>query len=630
EESIDSLMKSGKEVDADIIYNIERQYEIFDKLPDTLKNDIKEGAVGQYDLLVRLYNDKIYNFLVNGLEERYEENFYSIYSYEDVNYVVLKGSVKELLLEETTKYLDYLGEPYIENQSYYNSQLIYIGIGYDEEKINDIKESNLGLLLRPINYKPYSKQLIENYIKKVDEFSADTSLMIFHGKSIIGYPEGYRELYEYVDENNTMPVLIETAVQRGHIEQDGIDNLIYDLNYNAVRGFSIWDYIRERYGEYNYTGTEEIENSLFRGITERNIRLIYFKPYMTEKNVFMTDKEEYQESFDRLYERLSDHNIKIGEIQEIDKNTLSITMLFLMFINVIILGMYLLKSNFRISDKSNLIIGFIGIIFSGLLLLYNKSIGGKIFALTSSIVYAGFSIDFMINKIKKIENFNTKSLILNTVKMLVIIFSLGLLGGLITTSFLSQTKYYLEADIFRGVKVSQLMPMLIFMIFYIQKMINEDNKLNIYIEILNKNIKIYYGIIFIILAGVGYYYISRTGHESDIEPLQIEMILRNFLENNLIARPRIKEFLFAAPSLAAAVYFKNKKNDILTFVFALGAVTSITSIINTFTHLRTPLYLSVTRTVFSLGFSIITVLITIMVLVLLEKIYISIKEKIYV
>ncbi|MBG0765934.1 MAG: hypothetical protein H0S78_13895, partial [Tissierellales bacterium] len=301
EESIQSLIQAGKEIDADIVYNIEREHESYEKLPDKLKNDIENRKIGQYDLVISLYNDKIYNFVIDGLEERYDHSFYKIYTEKTKKHIILKGSVKELLLEETEKYLDYTGEPYIENQSYYNSQLIYIGIGYDEEKIKNIKENGLELILRPINYKPYSEKLIKTYIKKVEEYKADKDLIIFHGKSIIGFPEGYKTLYDYLTENDIIPVLIETAVQRGHIEQDGIDNLLYDLNYNGVRGFSIWDYIRERYGEYNYSGPEEIENSIYRAITERNIRLIYFKPYMIEKNVFLTDKDIYKTSFDRLY-----------------------------------------------------------------------------------------------------------------------------------------------------------------------------------------------------------------------------------------------------------------------------------------------------------------------------------------
>ena len=44
------------------------------------------------------------------------------------------------------------------------------------------------------------------------------------------------------------------------------------MDYNTVRVFSMWDYVQYRYGYYGYEGTEEIVNTLFRAIVERNIR----------------------------------------------------------------------------------------------------------------------------------------------------------------------------------------------------------------------------------------------------------------------------------------------------------------------------------------------------------------------
>ena len=630
EESLDSLIKSGKDLDAQLVYNVSRDFNTMKDLPEEIVKDIDSKSIGQYDMLISLYNDEIFDFVLNGLKERYDNNFYKTYNNNDNKYIILKGSVKELLLKETEKYLDYTGEPYIENQDYYSSKIRYIGIGYDEMKISKVHESGMDLLLRPINYMPYSEGLAKNYIDKAKEYNVSEDFIIFQGKSILGYPDGYQILMDYIQKKEILPVLIETAVQRSHIEQDGINNLIYDLDFNGVRGFSIWDYIRERYGEYSYSGPEEIENSIYRAVTERNVRLIYFKPYMTEKNVYLTDKDEYDESFERLYSRLNEHDIKVNNVKEIEKNNLSIIILFIMFINVIIIGLYLLKNNFKIPDRYNLILGLLGLVMSGLLLIYSKSIAEKIFSLGASIVYAGFGINYMLLKLKEAEGLKGKTLIIHSMKTLTIVFVVSIIGGLITASYLSQTKYILEVDIFRGVKLSQLVPILVFIIFYIQKLLNRENNLQIYKEILNNNIKIYYGIILLIIGGIGFYYIARTGHETDIEPLQIEMIFRNFLESNLLARPRTKEFMFAAPSLAAALFFKSRKNEILTFIFSLGAVTGITSFINTFTHLRTPLYLSILRSIYSIGFSLIIALIIVGVLLLFERLLTFLKEKAYV
>ena len=115
EESLDSLIKSGKELDAELVYNIDRNHKTIEALPESIVSNIKNNNIGQYDLLITMYSDDIFNFISKGLEERYDKNFYEIYNNDNVNYIVLKGSVKELILKETEKYLDYTGEPYIEN-----------------------------------------------------------------------------------------------------------------------------------------------------------------------------------------------------------------------------------------------------------------------------------------------------------------------------------------------------------------------------------------------------------------------------------------------------------------------------------------------------------------------------------
>jgi len=47
EESIQSLIQAGKEIDADIVYNIEREHESYEKLPDKLKNELVEVELAE-------------------------------------------------------------------------------------------------------------------------------------------------------------------------------------------------------------------------------------------------------------------------------------------------------------------------------------------------------------------------------------------------------------------------------------------------------------------------------------------------------------------------------------------------------------------------------------------------------
>jgi len=147
------------------------------------------------------------------------------------------------------------------------------------------------------------------------------------------------------------------------------------------------------------------------------------------------------------------------------------------------------------------------------------------------------------------------------------------------------------------------------------------------IRFLNKDIKIYYGIIVGIIGAAAYVYISRTGHETNVQPSRIEMITRNFMEYVLLARPRTKEFLIAFPAIFAAVYAASKKSEFFTGIFMLAAAIGTSSVINTFSHLRTPIYLSLARTVIALGFGIVIGIIAVIIIDIIYKIYSRLQER---
>ena len=85
----------------------------------------------------------------------------------------------------------------------------------------------------------------------------------------------------------------------------------------------------------------------------------------------------------------------------------------------------------------------------------------------------------------------------------------------------------------------------------------------------------------------------------------LELLARNVLEEVFLARPRTKEFLVAFPAIMLAVYCAVKRMPFWTAVFGLAGTIGLTSVCNTFMHIRTPLYLGFIRTALSLVFGIV-------------------------
>ena len=69
--------------------------------------------------------------------------------------------------------------------------------------------------------------------------------------------------------------------------------------------------------------------------------------------------------------------------------------------------------------------------------------------------------------------------------------------------------------------------------------------------------------------------------------------------------PRTKEFLAAFPAIMLTVYCAVRRLPFFTALFGLAGTIGMTSVCNTFMHIRTPLYLGFVRTGYSLLFGAI-------------------------
>ena len=165
----------------------------------------------------------------------------------------------------------------------------------------------------------------------------------------------------------------------------------------------------------------------------------------------------------------------------------------------------------------------------------------------------------------------------------------------------------LELGIFRGVKLAQLAPLAFFCVLFLAYygLFEKSRRANTLrlrdiAGALNWTIPVWVLVLLAAVGLAGYYYLARTGHETDVSVSTLEIIMRNDLENLLLARPRTKEFLVAFPCIMLAVYAAVRRLPFWTALFGLAGTIGLTSVCNTFMHIRTPLYLGFARTAYSL------------------------------
>ncbi|QZY55776.1 murein biosynthesis integral membrane protein MurJ [Crassaminicella profunda] len=620
EESFESMMEENKPIKVEMIGNIIKDMNWENKYPKELVDYFNKEKIDEYDVLASTNSKELYTFIKNGLENRYDENKFKIIEGKETYLILLDGTVEDALYTQIEKIYDGKKKGFKEVSNLYSSKLIRLGLGLDEEKVNLIKSSGLNVVPRPSNYSSYSsKRLVEGTIDNYEKLNIHPSYMIFGGGEVLGYPDNVNPLASYMKKNNIKVGMIESNVQREHIKQKGLYDLTRNLEYSSVRIFSVWEYIQERFQYYNYQGAEEIENTLNRAVTERNIRVIYFKPFKYDGHSYVTDYKEYEKMFDRFKSRLKSHDIKVGPASIMKANHVRNRYKIMISWGVVAGGLLLLNHIIKLKEKIKYILLGIGIIGVTGIFVVKPALGEILLAMSAAIIFPSLSMAYFCNRCslyyqEKIHKESIVKIIGLSIKTLVICSLISFIGSLMVGSILSDIEYLLEMSIFRGVKFSQLIPIVMFMILYMgyfgykrDKGIKEEKTLKWkdLRNLLFDDVKIVYVILGMIVLVVGYIYMARTGHETNVQPSNLEMIFRNILEEKFYARPRTKEFLFAFPALMIGVFAAKHRLKWLVFGFGLAAVIGQTSIVNTFCHLRTPMLLSIVRTGYSLTFGIV-------------------------
>jgi hypothetical protein len=193
------------------------------------------------------------------------------------------------------------------------------------------------------------------------------------------------------------------------------------------------------------------------------------------------------------------------------------------------------------------------------------------------------------------------------------------LGMFTVVAGMADIRYLMMIEMFRGVKVALFVPLLLFAVNYLMIFRDEDSLIQTVYKILLK--KPTY--LFLCLAGIGlvvvYVSLARSGNNV-MGVLQIELRIREQLELLFLARPRFREIIVGYPALLVMVYLyhRYKKNFIL-LLLGFGVMLGSTSMINSFCHVFTSVYISAHRTLAGLLVGSIIAVCALVAVIILEK-----------
>ncbi len=571
-------------------------------LPNTssdLANWKAQGKLTAYEgyALIRMYPD------THGIEDLIQAglNYISVTQDDLYNQILarIKGQQlggKEVVLE---------GQKYIEYRGATNT-LSTAGMGFPIEELTIA--ANMGYSISPQakTWGATDHNYVETFINHIKEIP-NLNVVYFADSEIPGL-----EIEETVELD---PQITEFAKsnQIGFIEffsdkQKGLFTLARQAseggrNYKAVRLHTTTD------GEINRLTPPELVSRYWLAATERNQQVLLFKMRNTlDTNEDFANLQDEIEAFKdtaekggfRISNDVSSYNLPKGNFVFAFLSGLGAIAVFVLFLDLIGLR------------KMGVILGIVGIIGYAGILKVRPTLALKLMALFGASIFPSYAVMWALEKKTK----GLKETICVFLTTCVISF-----GGAITIiGLLSRTSFGLTMDLFTGVKLAHLIPILLVLIGYLYK--RYGTSMDFIKEVATSKVTYIALMIMGLIGVVLIIYTTRTGNTGSISNLELEF--RSALDRILGVRPRTKEFMIGYPLMLALFYY-DKKESYLP-VLAISIIGQI-SLVNTYAHVHTPILISLIRSGYGLIFGLITGLILIYIINKIIKVAKTWQEK---
>lgn len=474
-------------------------------------------------------------------------------------------------------------------------------VGILPARVREAAKSGFYLVLRPLNVSHPDKEDVEEFLRAVDA-SDRVSAVLFVGKEAFGYKEQLNEFQQAMAARHIPIVLIEAQSQLGFENQAGALDMVRNSNFNTVRLYAMSQ------NELVQLTPEEASARFYISDIERNIRMNLFPSYKFSMDGKSLD-ETNAEYISMVKSRLEAHGFQTGKASQMIPyfpNPLLRAAAMTGALSICVMAILCLlpclsRFTWPIWGTGFLLTqGLYWGLPQSLLPLQMLALGTEI---ATPVVIVSFFLQYCLKK--KGEAETKKSGLALFGEGAVVLWCCGLLslcGGAFVSAILGDIRFFLEIAIFRGVKLTFVMPIILITLVYIQhfpffgKVVASDRDFVDFVKNFCKvpiKLGLLAGLGF--LAFAGFMFVGRSGNNMAPVP-GFEIALRRFLEDHMYARPREKEFLFGHPAVflsLAALY--ERWPQVLHYLLIIAVTIGQGSMVETFAHMRSPFILSFIR-----------------------------------
>ena len=491
-------------------------------------------------------------------------------------------------------------------------------LGLSVKELREVQQKGFYVAVRPQNYLPYTRKGVDSLFARIDKANVQVTTYIPCGTDVTGFPKDIAYMGQKLTERNIRLGLLEHVTQLQFAKFAGLDDLLRAVDNNAVRVLNI---------DAQENSKLMMPDALRRWALadeERNIRVNYVRLFLKPQNgVDIIDLNlDYMR---KITQQVKGRGYKIGVAgvfqkpgdaapasangnpgfagsYDPDRKALLVVALGAWAALALYMGMILPSCK---GTKQYLLV-----IFGMLLTAYSLFMGRGLsvrqgLAFLSAVLYPVLSMSVMLTlwDTIKTDTKSTAGVIVTALWQLALAIALSLIGATLNGSIMGDLRFLLEADIYRGVKLTFIMPVLLTLLLFLRQYSifrnpgeNVADLFSQLVQICKTRLTLGHFVILGVLLFVAYIFVGRSGHTGGVPVPAIEIKLRLFLEEVMYARPREKEFMIGHPAffLAVLAAYRMAPNW-CKLALVLGAVIGQGSLVQTFCHMRTPAMMSYIR-----------------------------------
>lgn len=484
--------------------------------------------------------------------------------------------------------------------------LLQAPLGLPVQDLRKVNALGFKIIVRPQNYIEVTDEQIDAIFDRIKEAGVPVAALMPCGTEVVGYPNKMQHLGERMKENNMTLVMLEHYTQLQFAKIDGLLPLAEFNDYKAARSYVI-------------DPTEQKKISVGEALRrwaltdeERNIRVNYIRPFLMPEggqDIMKTNLKYVRD----IKASVEARGYTIGEagvfaakgdgFAPYFPSKLSFIPVLLAIVAGVVLYLSLL---FNLSGSKQLALwavlsaGGLALLFIGRGLLTRQ-----LLALAAASVFPVLSMSVIFNIWDKntTDKHSLLSICWKGIWQLALAIALSLVGAAFLSAILTDSRFLLEIDIYRGVKLTFILPVIFTAILFIKRydllqVVGKGlqtlwTRLN---GLLDTGLTFRHVVVLLVLMFIAYYFVGRSGHTGGVPVPAIELKMRAFLEQLMYARPREKEFMIGHPMFFLAVLAAYRcAPRWWQFALTCAAVIGQGSLVQTFCHMRTPVVMSFVR-----------------------------------